>query len=150
MTLSVHLKPEAVVLGLAARTRNDVLRGLAERCATALGGEPATILRALSDREALGSTGVGHGVAMPHAAIAGLAAPFALAARLAAPIDWQAIDDQPVDLVVVVLSPSEGPAGSPNPIAKFARRLRAPETRARLRAAPTAAAFHAALTGPID
>jgi len=81
----------------------------------------------------------------PHATIAALDIPFVSIARLAAPVDWQAIDDTPVDLVVLVLSPENGPASSLDLIARFARRLRSADLRARLRSSTTSESFHAAL-----
>lgn len=145
MSLSEFLEPDCIVVGLAARTRAEVLKLLAERCAARLGRDPGPVLRALADREALGSTGVGAGVAMPHAAIAALPAPLVMVARLATPIDWQAIDDVSVDLVVMVLQPLDGAMSAPNPMARFARRLRSADLRSRLRAATTLEAFHHAL-----
>jgi PTS system nitrogen regulatory IIA component len=134
MTLSDHLRPETVLLDLTARTKAEVLKSLAAHAAEAIGRDPSEIARALTERETLGSTGVGSGVALPHAAIPRLAEPIALFARLARPIDWEAIDDRPIDLVVAVLSPTEWPGTSPNLLAKFARLMRGEDTRARLRA----------------
>lgn len=147
MPLSDHLGPDAVVLGPTGRTKAEVLSALADRAATLLGRDPAPILRALLDREALGSTGVGAGIALPHASLAEIAAPIALVARLARPVDWAAIDDLPVDLVVVVLSPAGTPGDSLDLLSKIARLLRAPDLCERLRRAGSAAAFHAALVG---
>jgi len=150
MTLSALLSPEDVVLGLEGRTRTEVLKALCERCALRLGRDAGAMLRALVDRETLGSTGVGEGVALPHAALPGLTEPFVALARLAQPVDWGAIDDEPVDLVVVALSPVDGATTSLNVVARIARRLRSADTRARLRAAPDAARAHAVLSEPID
>ena len=130
-------RPDAVLLDLPARTKTDVLKALAARVAEFTGREPLAISRALRDREVLGSTGVGSGVALPHASVDGLAEPVALFARLARPIDWEAIDDRPVDLVVAVLSPSLDEQGSPDLLARFARVLRNPEARRRLAACST-------------
>lgn len=132
------LGPDAVLLDLVARGKADVLKVLAARAAEIAGGDAGEIARALSEREALGSTGVGSAVALPHAAVRGPRAPLALFARLARPIDWGAIDDRPVDLVVAVLTPLDGGA-SLDPLARFARLLRGEATRNRLRACATAA-----------
>lgn len=150
MTLITHLKPEDVELGLGARTKTEALKILSDRCAVRLGCDPATVLRALADREALGSTGVGEGVALPHASIPGLSVPFVTVARLAQPVDWGAIDDMLVDLVVVALSPIDGATLSLNVVAKIARRLRSAELRARLRTAVSAGAAYAALVEPTE
>lgn len=134
MTLSNPLRPEAVLLDLSARTKADVLKALARRAGEISGGDPVEIDRALTEREKLGSTGVGSGVALPHAALGGLCESVVLFARLTRPIDWEAIDDRPVDLVTVVLSPIEGPGASLNLLAKFARLLRGEGVRAQIRA----------------
>ncbi len=133
MTLSEHLRPEAVLLDLQARTKAEVLKSIAARAAEVAGRDPSEIARALTEREALGSTGVGSGVALPHAAIRGLAEPIAIFVRLARPIDWEAIDDRPVDLVAAVLSPADGPGASLNLLARLARLLRGEDKRARMR-----------------
>lgn len=133
MTPSVPLRPEAMSLDLPARTRADVLEALAARAAVVAGLDPLAVARALADREALGSTGVGSGVAMPHAPVDGLDAALVLFVRLARPIDWEAIDDEPVDLVLAVLSPTRVAGASMNVLSKFARLLRSDAVRARLR-----------------
>lgn len=130
-------RPDTVLLDLPARTKTDVLKALAAHVAEFTGGELLVISRALLDREVLGSTGVGSGVALPHASVDGLAEPVALFARLARPIDWEAIDDRPVDMVLAVLSPSVDGQGSPDLLARFARVLRNPEARRRLAACST-------------
>lgn len=124
--------PDVVVLDLVARSKGEVLDGLSERAGMMLGRGAADIGRALTERERLGSTGVGAGVALPHADLLDLDRPVALFARLARPVEWDAIDDRPVELVVVVLSPTGGDRGSPTQLARFARMLRRPDTRRRL------------------
>ena len=132
MTSTNPIRLDAVLLALPARTKIEVLRASAARAAEISGSDPLTVFRALADREKLGSTGVGSGVALPHAAVDGLVEPVALFARLEKPVDWEAIDEQPVDLVVVVLSPTTGGEGAPNPLARSARLLRSAEVRRRL------------------
>jgi PTS system nitrogen regulatory IIA component len=147
MILADHVPAGAVLIGLSARTKAEVLKALAER-AGELGGLPAAaILAALAEREALGSTGVGGGVALPHAALSGLALPVAVVARLARPIDWEAIDEVGVDLVVAVLTPATGAGASLDLLAGFARQLRSPARRDRLRAARDGDALRAELLG---
>jgi len=133
MTSPDPFLPEVVLLDLAARTRSDALTALADRAAEILGCDPAAVLAALADREKLGSTGVGAGIALPHAGLPGLARSIALFARLARPVDWEAIDDRPVDLVAVVLSPSEAAGASLNLLARCARALRGGDVGPRLR-----------------
>ena len=126
------LTVDVVLLDLVARTKSEVLQRLSEHAAAVLGRATPEILRALSDRERLGSTGVGSGVALPHADIAGLERSVTLFTRLARPVDWDAIDDRPIDLVATVLSPSSGGRGSSDALASFARILRNPMARQRL------------------
>lgn len=136
MTASDRLGPEAVLLDLVARTKTDVLTALADRAAALSRTDPGKIVRAVHEREKLGSTGVGSGVALPHAGVPGLVEPVVLVARLARSVDWEAIDDRPVDLVVAVLSPIGGPGTSFDLLAHFARHLRSEDTRRRLRGSP--------------
>ncbi len=150
MTTIDPLRPDAVLLDVPARTKADVLKALAGRFAEITGREPLAVSRALADRETLGSTGVGSGVALPHAAVDGLAEPVALFARLARPIDWEAIDEQPVDLVVAVLSPTQRAGASLNVLSKFARILRSEATRVRLRSGDEAGISDALVAGAID
>lgn len=124
---------DAVLLDLPARTKADVLKLVAARAAALTGLDPAAVVRALGDREKLGSTGVGSGVALPHAGVAGLRDPMVIFSRPAAPIDWEAIDDRPVDLVLAVLTPARTTGASLNVLSRYARVLRSEETRARLR-----------------
>ena len=138
MTSTDPIRPEAVLLDLRARTKAEVLAALAARAGEITGCDPRTVVRALIDRERLGSTGVGVGVALPHADIHGLHRPIALFARLAEPIDWEAIDDQSVELVLVVLSPTTNGEAAPSLLAKFARLLRSTEVRRRLVSCRTA------------
>ena len=87
----------------------------------------------IAEREELGSTGVGNGVALPHARLQNLRAPFALLARLSYGIDFEAIDGQPVDIVVLLLIPEGGDSAKRNALACVARAMRDPETRQRVR-----------------
>lgn len=132
MSETEALALDAIELDLVARTKSEVLDRLAQRAGAAAGRSAGDIARALGDRERLGSTGVGSGVALPHADVRGLERPLTLFARLADPVDWDAIDDRPVDLVVVVLAPALDGRGAPDLLAKFARALRNPSVRREL------------------
>lgn len=131
------LVPDVVVLDLVARAKTEVLDRLSERIAGGLGCDAPDIAHALADRERLGSTGVGSGVAMPHADIPDLDRPVALFARLVRPVEWDAIDELPIDLVVVVLSPSSGVREGATRLSRFARVLRHPDARRGLLTCPT-------------
>ena len=147
MEVADFVTPATVVIGLRAKDKHQLLDEIARRAAKALGLEPAAILEPLLAREALGSTGVGRGIAIPHARIAGLPRLFGLLARLERPIDFMAIDDQPVDLVCLLLTPASAAAEHLPALACLSRRLREKGVADRLRAARDAAALYAALTG---
>lgn len=138
MSDSEPLALDVIELDLVARTKSEVLERLALRAGAVTGRSAGEIARALGDRERLGSTGVGFGVALPHADIRGLARPATLFARLTEPVEWDAIDDRPVELVMMVLSPSLDGRGSPDLLAKFARVLRSPSARQKLATCSTA------------
>jgi PTS system nitrogen regulatory IIA component len=126
---------DGVVIGLRVLNKKDALKELARRAALAVDIDQSIILKALVDREALGSTGVGMGVALPHARIAGLQRITGLFARLARPIDFEAIDEAPVDLVFLLLGPDPGGTEYMKALASISRVLRNRGSLARLRAA---------------
>ena len=147
MEVADFVTPATVIIGLHAKDKHRLLDEIARLAATALALEPTAILEALLAREALGSTGVGSGIAIPHARIAGLPRLFGLLARLERPVDFTAIDDQPVDLVCLLLTPASAAAEHLPALACLSRRLREKGVADRLRAAGDAAALYAALTG---
>lgn len=116
-----------------------VMQDLAARAAKLLGRSPAELATPLAAREALGTTGIGDGIAIPHARLSGLGRPLALFARLDRPVDWRAIDGQKVDLVFLLLSPETDPGLHLQALAGVTRRLRDGEVARGLRAAPDAA-----------
>lgn len=105
------------------------------------------VVSAVMERERLGSTGVGSGVAIPHARIAGLKTVKAVFARLETPISYEAIDDRPVDLVVLLLAPMDAGGEHLKALAQVSRLLRREEMRSRLRTAPDSDGLHLLLTG---
>lgn len=94
------------------------------------------IVLAAMERERLGSTGVGSGVALPHARIEGIKDVYAIFARLETPIEYDSIDERPVDLVTLLLAPKNAGGAHLRALAKVSRTLRKPDMRQRLRAAP--------------
>lgn len=104
------------------------------------------IVAATMERERLGSTGVGNGVALPHARIDGIEKVHAIFARLDSPIDYDAIDERPVDLVVMLLAPFDAGGAHLRALARVSRRLRRQDMRHRLRAAPSAESLLTILT----
>ena len=143
MPLADLLSPKAVVPNLHARCKREALAALAERAAALTGADAAVIREALMEREKLGSTGVGRGVAIPHGKIEGLGAMTGLLARLDQPIDFEAIDEQPVDLVFVLLAPADASAAHLKALAKVSRLLRDERVREALRGAETPEALFA-------
>lgn len=104
------------------------------------------IVAAASERERLGSTGVGSGVALPHARIDGLDRVYAIFARLETPIDYDAIDERPVDLVTLLIAPTDAGGAHLRALAKVSRMLRREDMRQRLRSAPNAESLYTILT----
>jgi PTS system nitrogen regulatory IIA component len=149
MELADILSEESVIVCSGLKTKSEVLRQLAERAAAATGSEAATIFEALSDREALGSTGLGNGIAIPHGKLAGLAGVTAVFARLDTPVDFEAVDDQPVDLLMMLLAPVGAGADHLKALARVARLLRNESTVDALRHARDAGEIYAILTQPI-
>ena len=121
------------------------MQELAARAADSLGLRVDQVAPYLLKREELGSTGIGKGVAIPHARLPDLQRPFGLLAKLKAPVEFDAIDGQAVDIVFVLLLPAAAENGQIGPLALVARTLRPPDNLARLRAAKTAAELYSAV-----
>jgi len=124
MEIKEFLAPSDVFIGIRALNKTQLLEDLCRRAASILKVEAEKISADILKREELGSTGMGSGVAIPHARIADVKKPFGLLARLKSAIEYDAIDRQPVDLVFLLLLPT-APAGEQlNTLALVARRLR--------------------------
>ena len=147
MAIADLIGPDRVVVGLRVADKGALLAELARRAAPAATLEPAAILRSLAARENLGSTGLGKGFALPHARLEHLPQVFAMFARLHRPIDYAAIDDKPVDLVVLLLTPENASSQHLATLAALSRPLRDEALLQRLRRAPDAAAVHRLLAG---
>jgi PTS system nitrogen regulatory IIA component len=143
MIIDDILAPDDVLVGLRAANKRALLDTLARRAADSLGLFPEDVLSALLRREELGSTGVGEGVALPHARLDAIRHPHGVLARLREPIDFGAVDDRPVDLVFLLLQPAASSADPLNALASIARRLRDRDAAAAMRKARDAAALHA-------
>ncbi|MBX9932610.1 MAG: PTS sugar transporter subunit IIA [Methylobacterium sp.] len=141
------LSPTDVVAGLRASSKAGLIAGLAARAAAALDLDGGTIRTALEKRETLGSTGIGGGIALPHARLDEVARPFALLARLRGPLDFDAIDEQPIDLVVLLLLPTNPAGNQLDALATIARRLRDPSVAEAMRKSRDAAGVYAAMCG---
>ncbi len=145
MDIRSLLTPEAV-FELRETDKGRVLKELARRAAALLEADVETITKALIKREDLGSTGLGNGIALPHARIAGLEKLFGLFAVLKPAVEFDAIDEKAVDLVFLLLLPEHLPDGQLKAMACVARRLRDPALAGKLRAARGSATLHALLT----
>jgi nitrogen PTS system EIIA component len=148
MEIADFLAPGAVVAGLKLSDKAALLRELAERAAPSAGAKAEAILTALEAREGLGSTGVGRGIAIPHARIEGVKRLFGLFTKLQKPIDFAAIDEQPVDLVFLLLIPVAAGNEHVAALAAISRRLREGSVVKQLRAEKDATRLFALLTMP--
>jgi PTS system nitrogen regulatory IIA component len=135
MEIKDFLLPTDALIKVRAPDKTRLLQELAARAASALNVPTDHISMELLKREALGSTGTGGGVAIPHARIPDLKAPFGTLVRLKHAIDFDAIDGKPVDIVFLLLLPAQPQGDSLNALASVARRLRDPESVQRLRRA---------------
>lgn len=142
MNISDVLQPDDVILGLQAEGKARLLKEMARHAAARTDASAADITSALASREKLGSTGLGQGIAIPHALVRGLHKPFGALFLLSAPCPFEAIDDQDVDLAILLLLPAASPREHLNVLAKIARVLREPALVARLRRATDAAVAH--------
>jgi PTS system nitrogen regulatory IIA component len=136
MKISDFLSPDHVMIDMRASDKGRLLEQLSTEAATETGLATDEVVREIAKREELGSTGVGNGVALPHARLASLQAPFALFARLRHGIDFDSIDGEPVDIVVLLLVPEAGDGAKGNALACVARALRDAETLRKVRGAP--------------
>ena len=148
MPLTDLIAPNSVIAGLKVNSKKQLLQELAARAAELSGQSERTILEILQQREKLGSTGVGNGIAIPHGKLAKLDRLFGLFARLDRPIDFEALDDQPVDLVFLLLAPENAGADHLKALARVARLLRDPDIARKLRGSRDAEALYAVLAMP--
>jgi PTS system nitrogen regulatory IIA component len=137
--------PSAVIASLKATSKKQALQELARRAAELTGEPERAIFDVLLERERLGTTGVGDGVAIPHGKLANLTRLFGMFARLDRPIDFEAIDEQPVDLIFLLLAPGGAGADHLKALARVSRLLRDRTMREKLRGSETAEALFALL-----
>jgi len=147
MSVLEFLDPDSVVPSLRARTKKQVLQDLSAQAARHLPAlDEREVFETLLQRERLGSTGIGDGVAIPHGKLPGLDRLFGLIARLERPVDFEALDGQPVDIAFLLLAPEGAGADHLKALAQVARILREPGILERIRAARDASALYALLT----
>ena len=145
MEITDFLSPTEVIVNASAPDKIRLLTDLCNRAASTLKLDPSRITADILKRENLGSTGMGGGVAIPHARLSDLKKPFGALARLRSPIDFDAIDRQPVDIVFLLLLPTSATGEQLNVLALVARKLRDADVVRDARRAPDAAALFAAM-----
>jgi PTS system nitrogen regulatory IIA component len=145
MDLSDLIQPNGVVASLKATSKKQAIQELSEKAAEITGLDERLIFETLLQRERLGSTGVGGGVAIPHGKLKQLDRIHGIFARLA-PIDFEALDDQPVDLIFLLLAPESAGADHLKALARIARLLKEPGVAAKLRASADKSALYAVLS----
>ncbi|WP_374386785.1 PTS IIA-like nitrogen regulatory protein PtsN [Brevundimonas sp.] len=143
MDIGDLLAPQGVVLRGGASSKRQALHVVAEAAAQALGMDEGRVFDALLEREALGSTGLGSGVAVPHARLSGMERVTGVFVRLDAPVAYEAVDDRPVDLMFALFAPPSDGAEHLRALAAVSRAMRSPELREQLRQARTADAIRA-------
>ncbi len=146
MEITDILTPNAIVPALRSTSKKQALQELSRRAAALTGLDERTIFDVLMDRERLGTTGVGNGIAIPHGKLSSLTRLHGLFARLDRPIDFQAIDDQPVDLIFLLLAPESAGADHLKALARVSRLLRDKSVCEKLRGTEESEAIYALLT----
>lgn len=146
MLLGDFISPDSVVASLKAKSKKQLLQDLSARAARLTGLPERDIFDVLLQRERLGSTGLGQGVAIPHGKVQGLKRIAGIFARLAEPVDFDAIDSQKVDIVFLLLAPEGAGADHLKALARISRLLREGSAVEKLRACKDAAALYAVLT----
>ena len=146
MEIADLVSVDGVVANLKVSSKKQILQELAQRAAVLTGLHERAIFDTLLERERLGTTGVGVGVAIPHGKLTDLDRIYGLFARLAQPVDFEAIDDQPVDLIFLLLAPASAGADHLKALARVSRLLRDKAVCEKLRGSDTPEAIYALLT----
>ncbi len=146
MKVSDFLSPADVTIDAAFADKQKLLEDLARRAAKIVDLQPEAILAELQKREQLGSTGMGGGVALPHARIHQVAKPFGMLVRLKKPIEFDAVDGKPVDTIALLLLPDTREGKQLGALACIARKLRDPAILTALRRARDGAELYRSLT----
>lgn len=149
MALTELIPPGGIVADLSATSRKQALHGLCDLAQRCFGVEARPVLEAVIERERLGSTGVGDGVAIPHARTELVDRVCGVFARLKTPVDFDAVDGQPADLVFLLLAPEDAGAEHLKALAQISRLFRREDVRRAVRAAPDADAISAVLASGV-
>ncbi len=148
MPLTDLVAPNAIIPALKVNSKKQALQELAARAAALNGQNERAIFDILMQREKLGSTAVGNGIAIPHGKMPNLTRLFGLFARLDRAVDFEALDGLPVDLIFLLLAPEGAGADHLKALARVARLLRDPNIARRLRDSRDADALYAVLSLP--
>jgi PTS system nitrogen regulatory IIA component len=148
MNLADIIDSRSVLPNLRAQSKKQLLQELSHAASTATGVDHRIIYETLLQREKLGSTGLGQGIAIPHGKIKTVTRVHGIFARLALPVYFDSVDGQPVDLVFLLLAPEHAGADHLKALAKISRLLRDSEFVAKLRGTSTAEGLYAILTEP--
>lgn len=146
MIIADLITPQSVIANFRVSSKKQALQELAKKAASLVGQPEKLVFDVLSERERLGTTGVGLGIAIPHGKLPGLDRMTGLFARLDRPVDFEAIDNQPVDLVFLLLAPEDAGADHLKALARVSRLLRDRAVCAKLRGTDNADALYALLT----
>lgn len=150
MSLSDLIPAGGIAIDLAATSRKQALLSVCDLAQRVLHVPARLVLDAVMDREKLGSTGIGNGVAIPHARTPLVDRTCAVFARLKQPVDFEAIDNLPADLIFLLLAPDDEGADHLRALARISRLLRREDIRQQLRMAPDTEALHMILTSEAD
>ena len=150
MELADILSEESVLIAADISRKDDVLTILARQAAKLTGFAEADIYKSLNDRESLGSTGLGNGIAVPHGKFAGLKGVVAVFLKLQKPVDFDSVDDQPVDIVMMLLAPMGAGADHLKALARVARVLRTDTVAEALRRNDDPVRLYEILTRPLE
>lgn len=140
------LAPERVVANLKVTSKKQALQELSKKVAAAIGQDEREIFDLLLERERLGTTGVGDGIAIPHGKLASLDRLYGMFARLERPVNFESIDERPVDLIFLLLAPETAGADHLKALARISRLLRDKKICDKLRGSDTPEALYALLT----
>ena len=146
MALADLLQDNAIIPALRVNSKKQVLQEIAARAARITGVPEREIFDVILQRERLGSTGVGNGIAIPHGKLKQIHSIAGVFARLETPVDIEALDDQPVDLVFLLLAPEGAGADHLKALSRIARLFRDQDLVAKLRSTESASALYACLT----
>ena len=146
MQLSDLISPDAVLCDVRANSKKQFLQLISDHASRIVGVDARRIFETLSQRERLGSTGIGNGVAIPHGKLGEMERIRVMFVRLAQPLAFDAMDDEPVDLVFLLLAPDGSGADHLKALARVARVMREPQMLDRLRNAADASAIYTLLT----